>query len=130
MNGRVATAIALATVVALTLGFVAGAQPTPKPEAPSDLFPQKKGNPGELVMPPGIYTSIVVANTGGPAATVVVKAASGSATVVVPGNSTVVVPLGQGWQLGQQGTVTFSSKDVIVSGITTSGPVKFEPEKK
>jgi hypothetical protein len=109
------------------------ARPQPVPKNP-DFWPEKKtpSSPGELVVPPGIYTSLVFANAGPSPAKVAFKAPNGEMTVLVAAGSTVVLPCGNGWQLGQQGTVTFTEAPGVVfaSGMTTSGPVMFEGAKK
>jgi hypothetical protein len=109
------------------------ARPQPTPRNP-DFWPEKKlsSTVGELVVPPGIYTSLVFANAGPNPAKVAFKAPNGEITVLVAAGSTVVLPCGNGWQMGQQGTVTFTepATSIFASGMTTTGPVAFEAPKK
>lgn len=106
-----------------------------QPDFPASPSPGRKDKPGDLIVPPGVYSALVFAYGGGSdsgGVRVTFKTAGGSMTVVIPANDTVVVPMPANFTLGQQGTVVVHAGGdrVSVSGVTPSGPVTFEPAKK
>lgn len=130
-------ALAVLGGVAAAVPLVAQLEPARLPQQPvprdPNFWPERNTSASaELVVPPGIYTSLVFANSGSKAAKLAFKAGSGEMTVMVEAGSTVVLPCGTGWQLGQQGSVTITESPgmVFASGMTTSGPVAFEAKKK
>lgn len=112
--------------------FRLAAQPEPyKPVPTSDVSAY------ELVLPPGVYQSLVIAYEGGSGGNktlkATLKAPSGDMTVLVGGGETLVIPLSSaGWTISQPVPikVTQPTSQVFISAMTPAGPVKIEAAKK
>lgn len=120
--------LALAAAGALT--FRLAAQPEPyKPVPSSDAA-------YELILPPGIYQSLVIAFEGGANTKTVkatLKAPSGDMTVLIAGGETLVVPFSAaGWTISQQVPIklTQPASQVFITAMTAAGPVKVDAAKK
>lgn len=117
-------------VAAVCIGFAS--RPMTAQQFP--ISPTAKPSARELVVPPGIYQTLVFAadGSGDTVAKAVLKTPSGELTVTANAGQTVVIPLGS-FSLSQQATITITDSTgatMLVSAITTAGPVNFEPAKK
>lgn len=117
----------------LALCALAATSPSAQPDP---YRPVMNDGSYELVLPPGTYTSIVVAFEGGASTKTLratVKAPSGEMTLLVSGGETLIVPLSaSGWTITSEARINLNqpTSQVHASALTPAGPVKLEAAKK
>ncbi|MBC7836095.1 MAG: hypothetical protein H7Y88_13500 [Phycisphaerales bacterium] len=140
---RMSLGVALGCVVGVaSLPLLAQPERTPSPPntpAPKPANPEwpnrNEAKSTELVVPPGIYTSMVFVGvaTQSEATAYTIKVGDVEYPVRVEGGHTLVVPFGDGWQLGQAGTIVVARPhpmmEYVAWGVTTSGPVRFNKKQ-
>jgi len=120
----------LAAAVIIAASAVAAIPLLAQPEYP--YSPTGKDKEKTLTVTPGLYNSFVFACDGTRGSTAL-KSPTGELTVVVSVGDTVIVPMPPSWSLAQQGTLTVKENagaTLIVSAVTSAGPVGLEAAKK